>query len=350
MPEIANTSVFSQTDASNNTGTMPSGSGSALPSTIDDAGRALQGAVVREWNWSHPTITSGGAANVQTLTYSIAPAAYYNGQQFTFLAGFTNSGSATLNVNALGAVTIKKVVGSTQTALAGNEILTGQIVTVHYNTVGTCFILSSAQAIPALTIGSEAQGDLIYRDATGWTRLGAGTSGQYLKTLGAGANPAWGTLGWIQGTPVTTTSGTTADFTSLPTGIRVIHVILTGVSASGTDSLEVRIGDSGGVATTGYSGSSCIVTSGTSVAGMSTGFTLYGGSSDTSGAARSGIITLSNLSGNIWVASGSICLGSNTAVSTTAATKTLSNTLDRVRVAWSGANTFDAGSVNIVYQ
>ena len=38
------------------------------------------------------------------------------------------------------------------------------------------------------------QGDLLYRDASGLQRLGAGTSGQFLKTNGSGANPAWATL------------------------------------------------------------------------------------------------------------------------------------------------------------
>jgi hypothetical protein len=40
-------------------------------------------------------------------------------------------------------------------------------------------------------IGSPAQGDLLYRDASAWARLPAGTSGQFLKTQGAAANPAW---------------------------------------------------------------------------------------------------------------------------------------------------------------
>lgn len=40
-------------------------------------------------------------------------------------------------------------------------------------------------------VGSAAQGDILYRGASTWTRLGAGTSGQFLKTNGAGANPAW---------------------------------------------------------------------------------------------------------------------------------------------------------------
>jgi hypothetical protein len=40
-------------------------------------------------------------------------------------------------------------------------------------------------------IGSAAQGDILYRGAAGWARLAAGTSGHFLQTLGAGANPQW---------------------------------------------------------------------------------------------------------------------------------------------------------------
>jgi hypothetical protein len=40
-------------------------------------------------------------------------------------------------------------------------------------------------------VGSAAQGDILYRDAATWARLGAGTSGHFLQTQGAGANPQW---------------------------------------------------------------------------------------------------------------------------------------------------------------
>ena len=38
------------------------------------------------------------------------------------------------------------------------------------------------------------QGDILYRDGSGLQRLGAGTSGQFLKTQGTGANPVWANL------------------------------------------------------------------------------------------------------------------------------------------------------------
>ena len=150
MPDLGNTSVLSPTDASNASGTMPSWSGSALPSTIDDAGRALQGAIAREWSWRNPTVTSGGSANVQTLTYTVAPTAYYNGQVYSFLAGYTNTGATTLNVNALGAVSIKKIVAGSAVAIGPGDIAVGQIVTVSYNSSASAFLLSTSEKTGAI--------------------------------------------------------------------------------------------------------------------------------------------------------------------------------------------------------
>jgi hypothetical protein len=42
---------------------------------------------------------------------------------------------------------------------------------------------------------SVAQGDILYRGASGWARLAAGTNGQLLKTGGASANPSWTGIG-----------------------------------------------------------------------------------------------------------------------------------------------------------
>jgi hypothetical protein len=45
-----------------------------------------------------------------------------------------------------------------------------------------------------LTTTLTTQGDILYRDGSGLQKLGAGTSGQFLKTQGTGANPVWGTV------------------------------------------------------------------------------------------------------------------------------------------------------------
>lgn len=64
-------------------------------------------------------------------------------------------------------------------------------------------------------VGSAAQGDILYRGAAGWARLPAGTSGQFLKTLGAGANPEWAT-GGTSGTYLTAPQGRLTLATGVP--------------------------------------------------------------------------------------------------------------------------------------
>lgn len=136
MADIETTS-WSETAASNNSATPDGWPEGQLPSSVNNCAREGMGAVKREWNRSHPTVTSGGAANVQTLTYTTAPAAYVQGQTYTFIAGFTNTGSVTLNVNGLGA---KAVTKNGTTALSGGEIKSGAVVTVFYD--GTRFQLT----------------------------------------------------------------------------------------------------------------------------------------------------------------------------------------------------------------
>jgi hypothetical protein len=53
----------------------------------------------------------------------------------------------------------------------------------------------SADSVTGLNVGSDAQGDILYHDGTDYTRLGAGTSGHFLKTQGTSANPVWAEAG-----------------------------------------------------------------------------------------------------------------------------------------------------------
>jgi len=152
MPDLGS-NTFTQADSGNATGVMPSWNGSAAPSTLDDAGRALQGAVTREWNWRNYTLTAGGSADAKTITYSVAPQAYFNGQRFTFIANTTNTGSATLNVNGLGAKTIRKDVSGTLTNLAAGDMASGMFVEVAYNTANDCFVWVNLGQVNTLLAG-----------------------------------------------------------------------------------------------------------------------------------------------------------------------------------------------------
>lgn len=93
---------------------------------------------------SYPFVTTTGSANAYVAA-SPALASYAAGNYIEFKASFTNTGSSTLNVNGLGAKTIKKNDGATN--LAANDIISGQVVTVLYD--GTNFQMLSPIGTPA---------------------------------------------------------------------------------------------------------------------------------------------------------------------------------------------------------
>jgi hypothetical protein len=148
-----------------------------------------------------------------------------------------------------------------------------------------------------------------------------------------------------------TTSGTSIDFTGIPSWVKRITVMLSGVSTNGSSSFQLQIGDAGGIETTSYvAGSSFIsITANTTDAALwTTGFGVtLGGNASTE---ISGIGLITNLSGNTWVYQfiGTYASG---ATAIAGGTKTLSATLDRIRLTTdNGTDDFDAGSVNIMYE
>jgi hypothetical protein len=173
----------------------------------------------------------------------------------------------------------------------------------------------------------------------------AGTTTLTLPTIS-------GTVGiLVSGTAVASTSGTSIDFTSIPAGVRRITVMLNGVSTSGTSSLRFQIGDSGGVETTGYASNA--LTTSTSAAANTANSTagFDGGSVGSSSNLYSGAIVLSTLSSNIWVCQGSISNTGDSRFMSISGAKTLSDTLTQVRITTvNGTDTFDAGSINILYE
>jgi len=157
--------------------------------------------------------------------------------------------------------------------------------------------------------------------------------------------------GLVSGTAVASTSGTSIDFTGIPSWVKRITVMFAGVSTSSTSNLLMQIGD-GSVVTTGYL--SAASTFNDINAGSTAGF-LLGAGNLVAASAISGSVVLTNISTNAWVSSGNITNttvpGSNGAGSLSGGNKTLSGTLDRVRITTvNGTDTFDAGSINIMYE
>jgi hypothetical protein len=160
---------------------------------------------------------------------------------------------------------------------------------------------------------------------------------------------------FIADTAKASTSGTTVDFTGIPSWVKRITVMFSGVSTNGTSVVQIQLGDSGGVETTGYAGAGGVSFSGSSPAtsNFTSGFGLT--STGQGGAAQilsgSATICLLDSSSKTWVTNGTFAREDAAAFQFTGGKKTLSDTLTQVRITTvNGTDTFDAGTINILYE
>jgi len=180
---------------------------------------------------------------------------------------------------------------------------------------------------------------------------GNGSSGQYLQTNGSGAL-SWATVtspsvALTAATSVASTSGTSIDFTSIPSGVKRITVMFNNVSTNGASSKLLQIGISTGIENSGYDSQTALAGATAGYGTSTAGFILYG-----SGAGESlyghAVITL--MGSNLWAYS-STCRIATNYMQVAGGSKTLSGTLDRLRITTvNGTDTFDAGSINILYE
>lgn len=139
-----------------------------------------------------------------------------------------------------------------------------------------------------------------------------------------------------------TAPNTYADFTGIPSTAKRIIVMFNGVSLSGTSSILIQLGDSGGIENTGYvsyAGETPTISS-------TAGFVCYLGNASR---ALSGLYIITNISANGWVGSSAFSNANNALAG--AGSKTLSDTLTQLRITTvNGLDTFDAGTVNILWE
>jgi hypothetical protein len=188
---------------------------------------------------------------------------------------------------------------------------------------------------------STSSGFIQTADTSGEINLQSNGSTK-LSVLSTGVS---GTL--VQGTAVASTSGTSIDFTSIPSWVKRVTVMFNVVSTNGSSNLQLQIGSSS-VSTSGYTAqlwqSNVTNTSNTS------GFVLSNGNDATYTHTGSLILTL--ISSNLWICSGVIGrYNGGDSIIVNGVSPTLSGALDRVRITTvNGTDTFDAGSINILYE
>lgn len=149
------------------------------------------------------------------------------------------------------------------------------------------------------------------------------------------------------GTAQNTTSGTSIDFTGIPSWVKRVTVSFNQVSTNGINGILLQLG-SGSIVTTGYVGG--IAQCGVSPNGatVTTGLSLQ--YNVAAALAMVGTATFTHMGGNIWVGASLInrtdgyAQMGNTVIQ-------LSGVLDRIRLTTStGVDTFDTGSINILYE
>ena len=151
----------------------------------------------------------------------------------------------------------------------------------------------------------------------------------------------------VSGTAQASTSGTSIDFTGIPSWVKRISIVFSGVSLNASGVMLVQLG-SGSITSTGYTsgGWQSSATYATATNGMLVG------AGQLAASVQHGVYTLALLTGNTWVGSGTIADSSGNAYhGVGGGTIALSGTLDRIRVTTAtGTPTFDAGSINIQYE
>jgi hypothetical protein len=154
----------------------------------------------------------------------------------------------------------------------------------------------------------------------------------------------------VSGTAVNLATGspTSVDFSSIPSWVKRITIMLGGASTNGTSLPQVQLGDSGGIETTGYLSTA---QNASASANSSTGYLLT--QANASSSSLTGNAFLCKLDGNTWIISGDVAQAPTVAasVSSLGGSKTLSDTLTTVRLTTvNGTDTFDAGTINILYE
>jgi hypothetical protein len=144
-----------------------------------------------------------------------------------------------------------------------------------------------------------------------------------------------------------TASGTSVDFTSIPSWVKRITVLFNGASTNGTSRVILRIG-AGSFETSGYLSTALI--NGLDLTETSGFFGCWRGDA---GNVISGAVVLTAMGSNVWTQTGSTTASTGASQSSAAfsGAKTIGGVLDRVRITTvNGTDTFDAGTINIMYE
>jgi hypothetical protein len=156
--------------------------------------------------------------------------------------------------------------------------------------------------------------------------------------------------GIASSTVVTGTTQTSIAFESIPSWVKRITLMVNGLSTNSSGNILIQLGTgSTSYTTSGYLGASTFASSAVTTTAYTTGFGITNATATTAFVIQ-GNVVITNLSGNIWTASG--VFGESDAARTifSSGGVTLGAVLTAVRLYIDGTQQFDAGSINILYE
>ena len=158
--------------------------------------------------------------------------------------------------------------------------------------------------------------------------------------------------GFSQGhTLEATTSGTSFTKTGIPSWATQVIVTFANCGLNGTNNLQIQLGDSGGIETTGYNSASCKMTGGgylgldSTDAFSTTAFHITTASLNINGSIT---FTLHDSATNHWASQGCYS-GSASNTFICSGQKALSSALTQIKLLPTSSNTFDSGSWSVSY-
>jgi hypothetical protein len=268
-------------------------------------------------------LTSVAGTNTITGTAPIL-AAYTIGQSFEFIPANTNTGAVTLNINGLGA---KSVVSEGTTDVVGGDLRAGRAVRVLYD--GARFVLVNFSSIATT---AEIQ---------------TGTNDTKMLT------PAGLRAGMIVTNAFVGMPGTaTVDWNAIPSWVTEIDVHFNEVGTNGLSNPILLLGTAAGFEVAGYGGGISFNNAGAPSA-LQNGTSFLLSSTWTNVYRLSGHIRLSrgDNTSNFWTLSVSLGLGGTASTVCGGGTKSLADTLTRLRLTTAGGvNLLNTGSWTVAWK